>query len=126
MKKVFNTIERAEREFGFKVDMENSLQEVWEGAENCIRENVDYDYISVCETNKSYDYIYWNDGKGYTYEADGEFISGSDRNNTFFRKDDKGNFYKIDWFERDENVQDYVLMEYVIDSDGLMVALVAE
>ena len=126
MKRIFNTILRAEKDFGFEVDFEEPLGEIYQDAENCIRANVSCDYISICETNKSYSHISWQDGKGYNYEADGEFISGSDSKNAFFRRDDKGNFYRIDWFERDENIQDYVLMEYVIDSDGLMVALVAE
>lgn len=126
MKRIFNTILRAEKDFGFEVDFNEPLGEIYQDAENCIRENVYYDYVSVCETNKSYSHVSWQDGKGYEYKADGEFISGSDRENTFFRKDDKGRFHKIEWFERETLVQDYVLMDFVIDSDGLKVALVAE
>jgi hypothetical protein len=58
-----------------------------------------------------------------SYEADGQFLSGDERHNTYFRYNGNGEYEKIDWFEHDEN--DYVLMDYVIDTDGQKVALVS-
>ena len=124
MKRVLNIIERAVDEFGMKVDMSESVEDVFCQALNVIEEKVDYDYISECESSNHHEHIGWSDDKGFTYEADGQFLSGDYRNNTYFRYKGNGEYEKIEWFEQEEN--DYVLMDYVIDTDGLKVALVSK
>jgi hypothetical protein len=123
MKRVFNIIERAINEFDMDVDMSDSLQDIFDQAQNTIDDNVEYDYISECESSKHHEHISWSDDNGFSYEADGQFLSGDDRHNTYFRYNGNGEYEKIDWFEHDEN--DYVLMDYVIDTDGQKVALVS-
>ena len=122
MKRVFNIIERAINEFDMDVDMSDSLQDIFDQAQNTIDDNVEYDYISECESSNHHEHISWSDDKGFSYEADGQFLNGDERHNTYFRKGN-GKYEKIAWFEHDEN--DYVLMDYVIDTDGQKVALVS-
>ena len=124
MKRVLNIIERAVDEFEMKVDMSDSVEDVFCQALNVIDEKVDYDYISECESSNHHEHISWSDDKGFTYQADGQLLSGDYRNNTYFRYKGNGEYEKIEWFEQEEN--DYVLMDYVIDTDGLKVALVSK
>ena len=105
------------------VDMSDSLQDIFDQAQNTIDDNVEYDYISECESSNHHEHISWSDDKGFSYEADGQFLSGDERNNTYFRYKGNGEYEKIAWFDHDEN--DYVLMDYVIDTDGQKVALVS-
>ena len=123
MRRVLNIIERAINEFGMEVDMSDSMESVFCQAMNTIESNVDYDYISECESSNHHEHISWSDGKGFCYENDGQFLSGNDRNNTYFRYKGNGEYERIDWFDHDEN--DYVLMDYVLDTDGKRVALVS-
>ena len=123
MKRVLNIIERAVNEFEMKVDMEKSLQDTFDEAQNKIDWCVEYDYISMCESGNHHQHIWWSDGKGFTYEADGEFLSSDDRRNTYFRYKGNGEYEKIEWYDHDDN--DYVLMDYAIDTDGMKVALVS-
>lgn len=123
MRRVLNIIERAINEFGMEVDMSDSMESVFCQAMNTIESNVDYDYISECESSNHHEHISWSDDKGFSYECDGQFLSGNDRNNTYFRYKGNGEFEKIDWFDHDEN--DYVLMDYVLDTNGNRVALVS-
>lgn len=122
--RIFNIIERAEKDFGYTYDMEDTLQDILDQAENTIRENVEYDRIDVCERGRHYDSIDWTDGKGYVLNACGEFISTDDSKNTYFRRDENGKFHKIEWFEHTED--DYILMDYDIDTDGQLVALISQ
>ena len=122
MKRVFNIIKRAINEFDMDVDMSDSLQDIFDQAKNTIDDNVEYDYISECESSNHHEHISWSDDKGFSYEADGQFLSGDERHNTYFRKGN-GEYEKIAWFEHDE--KDFVLMDYVIDTDGQKVALVS-
>lgn len=123
MKRVFNIIERAINEFDMDVDMSDSLQDIFDQAQDTIYDNVEYDYISECESSNYHEHISWSDDKGFSYEADGQFLSSDDSHNTYFRYKGNGEYEKIDWFEHDEN--DYVLMDYAIDTDGQKVALVS-
>ena len=121
MKRTFNIIERAVFDFSLEIDMNDSMQDIFDAAQNAIENGTEYDYISECERSRHYDHISWNDGKGFAYEADGQFISSDDRHNHYFRYEN-GEYREIEWFEHNEN--DYVLMDYVLDSDGQKVALV--
>lgn len=123
MKRVFNTIERAINEFNMDVDMSDNLQDIFDQAQDTIYDNVEYDYISECESSNYHEHISWSDDNGFSYEADGQFLSSDDSHNTYFRYKGNGEYEKIDWFEHDEN--DYVLMDTVIDTDGQKVALVS-
>ena len=82
MKRVLNIIERAVDEFEMKVDMSDSVEDVFCQALNVIDEKVDYDYISECESSNHHEHISWSDDKGFTYQADGQLLSGDYRNNT--------------------------------------------
>ena len=121
MERTFNIIERAISDFSLEIDMNDSMQDIFDAAQNAIENGTEYDYISECERSRHYDHISWSDGMGFSYEPDGQFISGGDRNNRYFRYEN-GEYHEIEWFEHDEN--DYVLMDYVLDSDGQKVALV--
>lgn len=123
MKRTFNIIERAINDFSLEIDMNDSLQDILAQAMNAIEDGTEYDYVSECERSQHYDHISWSDGKGFSYEADGQFISGDDRNNHYFRYEN-GEYRGIDWFEHDEN--DYVLMDFVIDTNGQRVALICK
>lgn len=123
MKRVFNIIERAIFEFGYEPDMSDSLEDIFCEAQNVIENNVEYDYISQCETSNHHEHIRWSDGRGFNYDADGYFLSSDDSRNTYFRYKGNGEYEQIDWFEHDDN--DYVLMDFVIDTDGMKVALIS-
>lgn len=120
----FNIIQRAENDFGYKYDLDDTLQDILNGAENAITEAAGCDRIEVCERGSHYNHISWNDGKGYQYEADGEFISSDDSKNAYFRRDENGEFCKVEWYEH--NGEDYVLMDTVIDTEGQLVWLVCQ
>lgn len=124
MKRTLNIISRAINDFGLEVDMNDSMQEVLDQAMNTIEDAVEYDYISECERSRHWDHISWNDGKGFDLEADGEFISSDDRHNHYYRKDDKGGFSEIAWYDHADN--DYVMVHTVIDTDGMKAALVCK
>lgn len=124
MKRTLNIIGRAVNDFDFEFDMNDSMQDVLDQASNVIMDNVEYDYISECESNKHYDHISWNDGKGLDFEADGEFICGEERNMKFFRKDIHDVFTEVAWYEHEKS--DYILMDKIIDTDGKVVMLVAK
>lgn len=124
MKRTLNIISRAINDFGLEVDMNDTMQEVLDQAMNTIEDAVEYDYISECERGTHYDHISWSDGKGFDLEADGEFISSDDRHNRYFRKDDKGGFSEITWY--DHTADDYVMVHTVIDTDGRRALLVAK
>ncbi len=124
MKRILNIISRAVRDYDFEPDMNATLEDVWQQAENCITENIgDPDRIEECETNRHYDHINWNDGKGFGYDADGEFISRQQDSNTYYRYDD-GAYRLVEWF--DVQSGDYILMDCVFDTDGQYVGLVAK
>ena len=123
MNRVFNIIERAETEFSYEYDMQDSLLDILGGAEDEIINNVDYDIIDECETNRHYNHISWADDYGFTFEAVGEFLSTDDRHNRYFRMD-FGDMVEIKWYDHKEG--DYVLMDRVINSEGKVVALVAK
>lgn len=124
MKRTFNIINRAVNAFDMEIDMSESLQAILDEAMNVIEENVEYDYICECERGRHYDHISWNDGKGFDIESDGEFVSGDDKHNKYFRKDEHGVFSEIEWYEHEDS--DYVLMDKVIDTDGMVVLLVSK
>lgn len=123
MERILTIIARAVREFHLEVDMTDKLEDIYCEACNVIEDSIDYDRIDVCERNHHYDHIAWNDGKGFACEADGEFITGDASSNRYFRNEN-GEWREIVWY--DQNEDDYVLMERVIDSDGLVVALVCK
>ena len=122
-KRILSIIKRAVEEFDLHFTLEDSLQDVFDAAQNAIEENVDYDAIDVCERNKHYTHVSWSDDKGHVLEADGEFISTNDEYNRYFREVN-GTWTEIDWFEHDDN--DYILMAFEIDTDGQKIALVTK
>lgn len=123
MNRTLNIIKRAVNEFGMNVDINDSLQDIFDRAQDIIEENVDYDYISECERNRHYDHITWSDGKGFDLEADGEFISSDASRNRYYRLKN-GEYHPVAWY--DQNEDDFVLMSFVIDTDGRKVALVCK
>lgn len=125
MKRILNIINRAVRDYDFQPDLNDTLQDIWDQAENCITENIgNPDRIEECETNKSYSHIWWEDGKGFSYEMEGELISSDRRNISWYRKNSDGTFHSIPWYKANDD--DYALMDLVFDSDGQYVALVAK
>lgn len=123
--RIFNTILRAEKDYGYEYNIEDSLVDIWQGAENAIMEQDVPDYIEECESD-NHETISWFDGKEFTYNASGEFISSDTSRNTYYRKDYTNGctFHEIPWYEANED--DYVLMDKVIDTDGQLVFLVAK
>lgn len=121
--RVINIIARAFNDFGLKVDMNDSLQDIFEQAMNAIEDAVEYDYISECERNRHWDHISWNDRNGFELEADGVFISSDERHNVYYRFEN-GVYRQIEWWEVTED--DYVMVYDVIDSNGQRVGLVAK
>ena len=123
MERTLNIIRRAYEDFDLQINMEDSMQDIFDQAYNLIMDG-DVDYISEGETNKHYDALYWEDGKGYHIEVSGELISSDYKKNTFYRKDDFGNFVEVPWYEQKDD--DYVFMMYDIDTDGKKVAIICK
>ena len=123
MKRTLNIIERAINDFGLEVDMNDSLQNILDQAMNAIEKFVEYDYISECERSRHWDHISWNDMMGFDLEADGEFISGYEHDNRYYRYEN-GEYREIEWYDHTDD--DYVMVYDVIDTDGLRVRLVAK
>lgn len=122
-KRVFNTIERAANDFGFEVNMQKSLDEIFGDAQEAISNGTEYDYISEADRNDRFDHISWQDGQGFELEADGEFISREEDFNTYYRwNNDKRVYEKIAWHEHTSD--DYVQAYDCIDTDGMKVLLV--
>lgn len=119
--RVINTIGRAVREFGFKADMNECIDDVFADAMECIEDHVNFDYISECEVSGGH--LSWDDGNGFNLEADGEFISSDERLNVYYRYEN-GEYRKIEWYEAKKG--DYVVVYDVIDSDGQRALLVWE
>lgn len=123
MKRTLNIISRAIEDFGLEVDMNDSVQDVLDQAINLIEDNVEYDYISECERSNHWGHISWNDGKGFSLEADGEFISSEDRFNHYYRYEN-GEYHKIAWYDHTDD--DYVAVYDVIDTNGQRALLVCK
>ena len=121
--RVLNIIKRAVNEFGLKYKLEDTIEDVFCEAQNTIEDNVDYDGIAICERNNHYTHVSWGDGKGFDYEADGEFISSDDQHNRYFHVE-RDKFYEVEWWAHDKN--DYILMDFVLDTDGNKIALIAK
>lgn len=124
MKRTLNIIKRAVEDFGLEVDMQDSLQDIFDQAMNAIDEGTEFDYINECERSRHYDHISWSDGSGFEYEADGEFLSSDDSKNIYFRKSANGDYHKVAWYDHTED--DYVVMDHVIDTYGEKVALICK
>lgn len=122
MKRTLNIIERAINDFGLEVDMNDSMQDILDQAMNAIEDAVEYDYISECEVSGGH--LSWNDGKGFQLEADGQFMADDREFWSCYRKNDNGEYEKINWYEAKEG--DFVAAYDVIDSDGLRALLVWE
>ena len=120
--RVINTIARAVREFGFAAEMNASVDDVFADAMECIEDAVEYDYISECEVSGGH--LSWNDGKGFLLDVDGQFMADDREFWSCYRKNDNGEYEKIEWYEAKEG--DYVIVYDVIDSDGLRALLVWE
>lgn len=126
--RIFNIINRAVKDFGYEFEVEDSLQEIWDGAEDCIRQNVDYDRIEECEFDWGghWQHLTWTDDMGYVTDKTGEFTSGEQRDMTWLRYDEeKREFTPIEWFRADTE-KDYVVVDYDIDSEGQLVCLVTK
>lgn len=123
MKRTLNIIERAIEDFGLEVDMKDSMQDILDKAMNTIENAVEYDYISECERSTHWNHINWNDGYGFDLEADGEFISGNDRFNKYYRFEN-GEYKEIAWYDHTDD--DYVMVYDVIDTYGKRALLVAK
>lgn len=123
MKRTLNIIERAIEDFGLEVDMNYSMQDVLDQAMNAIEDAVEYDYISECERSRHWDHISWSDGNGFNLEADGEFISGNERSNKYYRYEN-GEYHQIPWYEH--TADDYVAVYDVLDTYGKRALLVAK
>lgn len=121
MKRVFNIINRAIN-LGYDVDLQDALIDILGEAEAIILE-ADVDYISVCDASRHYDHISWSDGKGFTYEADGQYLSSDDSRNHYYRYQD-GQYHEVPWYDHTED--DFVAMEHVVDTDGKHVLLIAK
>ena len=122
MKRTLNIIERAVNDFGLEVDMNDTMQDILDQAMNAIEDAVEYDYISECEVSGGH--LSWSDGKGFQLDADGQFMADDREFWSCYRKNDNGEYEKIEWYEAKEG--DYVVVYDVIDSDGLRALLVLE
>ena len=125
--RMFNIINRAVKEFGYEFDVDDTLQEIWDGAENCLQHNIKYDRIEECEFDWKgrSQHLFWSDDMGYTTDQTGDIITGEQRDWTWFRwDDDKREYVQIEWFNATED--DYVLADYQIDSEGQVVCLIAK
>lgn len=123
IQRVSNIITRAE-EYGYTLDSANDLDTIIGEAEDILTDNIDYDRIEAIEMGNHYTHYFYTDDMGYTKEADGEFIGEASRNR-WFKKMPDNSFRDIDWFEADyEN--DYVFVDKVIDSEGMVVMLVTK
>lgn len=120
--RVINTIGRAVREFGFKADMNERIDDVFADAMECIEDHVNFDYISECVVSGGH--LSWDDGKGFQLEADGQFTADDYELGTYYRKNEQGEYEMIKWYEAKEG--DYVEVYDVIDSDGRRALLVWE
>ena len=110
-------------EFELDIDMQDSLQDIYDQAYNSIIDG-DVDYISEGETNRHYSSLNWADDKGYFINMSGEFVSSDEKKNTYYRKDSKGNFEEVAWYDHTED--DYIFMMFDIDTDGKKVAIVCK
>lgn len=126
--RIINILKRAIM-YGFKFTPELPLAENVAAAENTLIEEVDYDRIEETECDRQYSHISYNDGHGYHFEADGEFVnSGFDRNkNDYYERYGDGTLFRETTLA-DHKPGDivYVRMCDVVDSDGAVVALVAK
>ena len=126
--RIFNIINRAVKDFGYEFQVEDSLQDIWDGAEDCIRHSIDYDRIEECEFDWGghWQHLIWADDMGYVADKTGEFTSGEQKDMTWLRYDEeKREFTPIEWFRADTE-KDYVVVDYDIDSEGKLVCLVTK
>jgi hypothetical protein len=114
------TIGRAVREFGFEINPNVCMDELFADAIECIEGHVSFDYISECEVSGGH--LSWNDGKGFQLEADGQFIADDREFSECYRKNEQGEYEKIAWYDTKEG--DFVRAYDAIDSDGVRALLV--
>lgn len=126
MDRPLNMIMRATREFDMAIDPEESFAEVLFQAEDAILNGVEgHDLIDTCDMSNYHQHLVYDDGMGYIYEADGEFIGSEARDCEWYRQDGKGGWTKIDWFDADCK-NDYVVADYVVNTKGEKVMLLTK
>lgn len=115
--------------YGFELEQEYSMAANVAAAEETLIEEIGYDRIEVIDTDRQYSHVSYDDGHGYHYDADGEFInSGIDRNkNDYYERYGDGTLFR-ETSLADHNTGDiiYVRMYDVVDSNAEVVALVAK
>lgn len=124
IERMLNIINRAVKEFDFKLDVENPFIDEFQEAEDYLLEEVDYDRIETVKLNRHNTNLYYNDGMGFEYECDGDFFGAESSKMNWWRDLGKGKFQHIEWFEADAE-KDFIEVDRVVDSEGKVVLLVA-
>lgn len=121
MDKFLSIINRA-IDLGYDVDMTKSVGATVSECSDYIMENVEYDYITLCETSPKYDVITWFTGL-MEETVNGQFLSMDASKRKYFRSTDNG-FVPVEWYNA--TTDDYVLMDYGIDDFGKKAAIIAK
>lgn len=126
VQRVLNIINRAHEEFGMEVDLTKELQDIYSQATDLLLDSVDYDRIDECEISNTHKHIWWTDGMGFDYECDGDFFGAHADMLNWYRKNEQGEFYEINYTDADLWSTDYVEVGRVLDSKGDVVLLLAK
>ena len=125
--RALNILRRAV-EFGFKLDHASLLYVNVVAAEETLFEEIGSERIEdIGYDNSSYSYVDWNDGKGYNFTMEGEFISSDHNDNDYFERFGDGTLFRPTTLaDHDPGDIVYVKMIDVVDSDAQVVTLVAK
>ena len=124
--RIINILQRAV-ELGFEFDSASPLYANVVAAEETLIDN-GYDRIQDIGYNADpYNYVDWNDGKGYNFSMEGEFISSDRNENEYFERVGDGTFFRPTTLA-DHKPGDIVFVKMidVVDSDAQVVTLVAK
>lgn len=125
--RALNILRRAV-EFGFKLDHASPLYANVVAAEETLIDEKSCDRIEdIGYDTGSYNYVDWNDGKGYNFTMEGEFISSDRNENEYFERLGDGTLFRsTPLADHDPGDIVYVKMIDVVDSDAQVVTLVAK
>lgn len=124
--RIINILQRAV-ELGFEFDSASPLYAHVVAAEETLIDEKGCDRIEdIGYDTGSYNYVDWNDGKGYNFTMEGEFISFDRDKNEYFERLGDGIFRPTSLADHNPGDIVYVKMIDVVDSNAQVVSLVAK
>lgn len=121
----------AATEAGFTFDMDDTMQEIWDAADNFLSEKEPYGHVfeqvDLNGPDYSQHYSWADDESDYTTDAGGEIITTNGQytadEKVYYHREEDGTFTPVNWFdlpdEGDEKRREYIFVfAYHVKANG--------